>query len=154
MNTRKMVAALGFAIALAGCEGWEVSTSSYSTGDISIGNPSGVVGGAPWSMSMASVRNDGGYLDIALYAEPVETCSFGSSDKPMLMFKVPATVDSYSVDFSQRLTFVEAPAYNTIADGGFIDVKSVSDTSVVIGLIVDAGEGYSVNGTFVAEVCP
>ena len=154
MNTRKMVAAIGLAMALGGCEGWEFSSSSYSTNDISFGDPAGVIAGAPWSMAMARVRSNGSDLDVELFAESVEPCGFDSSDKPMVTFSVPAAVETYSVDFSRRLTFVESSDMSTSADGGFIDVTSVSDTHVVIGIIADSGNEYSVNGTFMAEICP
>lgn len=46
------------------------------------------------------------------------------------------------------------PSDNNISIDGIINVTALTDTSVTLGFIAEAGEGYAVNGTLTTTLCP
>lgn len=161
--TRQLVGwtlALAFTLGSVGCGGGKEG-GGYTVDDIDPGNVAGTIGGAAWELVTADVQPDpfdDATISVSLYAEELETCGFASTDLPFVLFSVEPTVGEYPLSFSltsggQTVTLVEPPAQNNIATEGIIQVISVSDTEVEIGLVVVIDDDNTVNGTFVAERC-
>ena len=127
---------------------------NYWRSDIADHTPSGIIGGAEWTMTIAEVIDTGDKFDVTLYGEPIETCVFAVPTKPSVSFTVPNHVREYFMTTNQTGRFAEPPIFFTLAVTGLIDVRSISDTSVTIGVVIEAGNDNSVNGTFDTLICP
>ena len=154
-------------LCLVGCGGGKGAPAGYTVADILSSPPAGVSSGNPWSMAKASVRSDGTTLSVALFADgSTPDCSMfppNGSTQDYLMWNEPAQTGSRTLqlnlsDFTdptnQTVTFVTPPSSNDISVDGILNVSSVSSSSVTIGVLAKAGNGYDVNGTFTASICP
>lgn len=134
--------------------------------DIKAEAPTGTFGGKAWTMTHATVQKSGGDLNVHLFAEPVENCAEFPPDNSTtgyIMWNMPAQVGKRSLQLSltdlssdenQTITFVTPPSSNNISVDGIINVTELTDTTVKLGFIAEAGEGYEVNGTISATLCP
>lgn len=157
---KNSLAILTVAVSLAGCG------ASDPTADILLTNPEGNHGGSAWSLVEATVTNDGSELSVHLFAEDVPDCNtFPPSDSTLgyIIFSMPAELGPRELYFdlfdlgnpdTQTVTFVTPPSSNTVATEGILNVTELDDTSLTLGLMVDGGDGFDVNGTFTATFCP
>ena len=126
--------------------------------------PSGMFEGVAWTMSKATVTNDGDELDVKIFSDPaVADCAFSNTDDSgYLLFSMPNTIghrelqldlfDLSSPD-NQTITFVTPPSSNNISVDGILNLTALTSTSVTLGLDARAGEGNEINGTFTATLC-
>ncbi|MDP2275058.1 MAG: hypothetical protein Q8K32_30220 [Archangium sp.] len=133
--------------------------------DILPDNPTGQIGGTPWTMTKASVRRsgeDGGTLDVKLFGMDVADCASSSPDAGYIIFNMPAKVGKRTLQLSlsdlggpdnQTITFVTPPSSNNIAVDGVLNVTEVTQTSLTMGLLAKGGKTTDVNGTFTATFC-
>jgi hypothetical protein len=147
------------ALLLAGCGG-------DPTADILATNPAGNHGGTAWTMTEATVTNNGTQLSVHMFAEDVSDCDAfppSGSSVGYITFSMPAELGPRELYFDlfalgdpdiQTVTFVTPPSSNTIATEGILNVTALDDSSVTLGMMVDGGDGYDVNGTFTATFCP
>lgn len=150
-----------FGFALIGCGGKEGGAGGWTVDDIDPGTVAGTIGGVAWEMVTADVQPDlfeEGRLSVTLYADAIEPCGFGSSDLPFVLFSIDPTVGEHPLTLfgepSQTVTLVVPPAQNNIATEGLIEIRSVSDTEVEMGLVAFMDDDNSVNGSFTADRCP
>jgi len=134
--------------------------------DIKAEAPAGTFEGKPWTMKHATVQKSGGDLNVRLFAEEVESCATfppSGSTTGYIMWTMPAQVGKRPLQLSltdlsstdnQTITFVTPPSSNNISVDGVINVTALTDTSVTLGFIAEAGEGNEVNGTLTATLCP
>jgi len=129
-------------------------------GDIVDGAPSGMLGGATWSMQAAVVTVTDDELRVGLFPSEVEGCESRAGRPKLLRFDVPRMEGEYplDLDFSaiaerQTITFVTAPGRNVVATEGLIVVEDLDEETVTLGLIADAGDGNHMNGRVTATLC-
>ncbi len=147
------------ALVMAACGG-DSEGGSYTATDIKASNPTGNIGGAPWTMAAALVRREGTKLSIDLSgSSSTETCPFllGGST-PGVLVTVPEVAGEHPLFFksfteAQTLTMFVPPSQNFISTTGLIVLSNLTATSVTVGLVADA-DSNSVNGTFTATICP
>ncbi len=151
------LASLSLLLVSFGCGSDEAG--SFSADDIVARAPQGLMNGAPWTMTSAIVDDDGEELSISLFPTEVAACDRFSSSDTEIMFIVPKLPGEYPLSFSfeslsssRVVTFVTGPGQNVIAADGVIVVDAVSDESVTIGLVAEAGDN-SINGRFTSPVC-
>jgi hypothetical protein len=149
------------ALVLVGCGGGK--GGKYTIDDIDPGLPAGTIGGQAWEMVTADVAPDSfddAMLSVNLFGEEVEACGFAtSSELPFVLFSIEPKVGEYPLSFSlteggQTVTLVVPPSQNNIASEGIVHVIAASDTEVEIGLVAVMDDDNTINGTFVAEICP
>jgi hypothetical protein len=153
---RSCVVVAVFAISLAACGGPPHDRAD----DIVKTAPTGTFGGASWTMTKASISNDGTRLDVKIFGDDVADCAFSSDKTGYLLFTMPAKVAKrplkFSFDFSdpdnQTITFVTPPSNNNIATDGILNLTELTDTSVTLGILAKAGAD-NVNGTLTATLC-
>lgn len=128
--------------------------------------PAGTFNGQPWSMVAATVQKASNKYDISLFSETVAKCSSfapSGSTKGSLLWTMPAELgnrplklDLFSLfdPSNQTVTFLTPPSSNTIATTGAVEVLSMTDTMVTIGVLAKTGTGNDINGTFTATLCP
>jgi hypothetical protein len=130
--------------------------------DIVSSTPSGTVAGSTWTMSKASVTRSGDTLSITLLGDSnAADCATSSDSMGYLIFSTPATVSKRELQLdlfdltnpdNQTVTFVTPPSNNNISTDGIINITAVSDTSVSMGLLANAGTD-NINGTFSTSFC-
>jgi len=129
-------------------------------GDIADRAPSGMLGGATWSMQAAVVTVGDEELRVSLFPIEVDGCESRGGRPKLLRFDVPRMEGEYplDLDFSalaerQTITFVTAPGRNVVATEGLIVVEALDDETVTLGLVADAGDGNYMNGRLTATLC-
>jgi hypothetical protein len=140
-------------------------TACPGPAQISEGPPSGLFDGKAWTMVKASVTRDGDTLSVHLFGEEVADCaSFPPSESTTgyVMWSMPAVEGSRPLKFdlfklddpaTQTVTFVTPPSNNNIAVEGRIEVRELTDTTVDLGLMVEAGEGFELDGSVSTTLC-
>ena len=157
---RLVPAALLFAAACG------TSGGGFSASDIKASAPAGTINNMPWTLSKATIKNDGTNLSVNLFADTsVADCADfqdSSSTVPYVLFTMPAQMGERPLQLSlsdfndpnnQTVTFVTPPSNNNIATDGIINVTALSSSSVTLGLVAEAGQDQ-VNGTVTTQICP
>ena len=152
------------ALLLAACS--SSGGGGYSVKDIKATAPAGTINGMAWTLTTATIQNDGTNLNVNLFGDPtVASCAqfeSSSSTIPFVLFTMPAQVGTRPLQLSlssltdpnnQTVTFVTPPSNNNVATDGLLDVSALDSASVTLGLVADAGQD-SVNGTVTVALCP
>lgn len=149
-----LVAAAG--LSACGAEG----APSYSVADIVDEAPSGILGGASWSMQGAVVRGNEETLRVNLFPMEVDDCRSGAARPKRLRFDVPRLEGEYPLDLDfaavadrQTVTFVTAPGRNVVATEGLIVIEALDDDTVTLGFVADADNRNYINGRLTARLC-
>ena|GEM_PF-3466162 len=158
LGLRGLGATLLVAVGLSACAA--DGATIYSMGDIADRAPSGMLGGATWSMQAAVVTVGDEELRVSLFPIEVDGCESRGGRPKLLRFDVPRMEGEYplDLDFSalaerQTITFVTAPGRNVVATEGLIVVEALDDETVTLGLVADAGDGNYMNGRLTATLC-
>lgn len=134
-------------------------------------NPTGQFDGVAWEMTKATVKKSGGSADggsagslsIKMFGSAVADCASSASDAGYIIFSMPAKVAKRPLQLSfsdltdpdnQTVTFVTPPSSNNISVDGILNLTELTDTSMTLGILAEAGSDTSVNGTFTANFCP
>jgi hypothetical protein len=134
-------------------------------------NPTGQFDGVAWEMTKATVKKTGGNADagtagslsVKMFGSAVADCASSASDAGYIIFSMPAKVGKRPLQLSfsdftdpdnQTITFVTPPSSNNISVDGILNLTELTDTSMTLGLLAEAGDTTHVNGTFTANFCP
>lgn len=141
-------------------------------------NPTGQFDGVAWEMTKATVKRSGGAaadggassdggsagsLSIKMFGSQVADCAFSAPDAGYIIFSMPAKVGKRSLQLSfsdftdpdnQTVTFVTPPSSNNISVDGILNLTELTDSSMTLGILAEAGDDTNVNGTFTATFCP
>ena len=152
-GSKVAVLCLGLAALAGGCGGSGGSTT------ISSQVLSGKIGGQPWTFATGETDS---YLSTAskyavnAYAETFTPCTgYVSTTADTLYLNFPAAVGHYAVSVELNQTFyVAATNDNLVATSGEIDITDLTATTITGGASFAFDANNSVNGQFVATICP
>jgi hypothetical protein len=155
-----MAAGAAALVGLTGCSGGGGGNGSASPIVISSQPLSGKIGGQSWSLGTAesdSFLSTSEAWFVNMYSETFTACATDSAapSSNRLIANVPTTLGSHDLSLGLNATFyVAADDQNLVAIRGRIQIDSISATTVTGGLNVAYDDANSLDGQFLASICP